>query len=56
MLTYEQIIQKTITLDEAIKLFDPAFRSENKIVFSNGCFDFVTEASLFRPADCRSEQ
>jgi len=47
MLTYEQIIQKTITLDEAIKLFDPAFRSENKIVFSNGCFDVLHRGHIY---------
>jgi len=47
MLTYEQIIKKTITLDEATKLFDPAFRSENKIVFSNGCFDVLHRGHIY---------
>jgi rfaE bifunctional protein nucleotidyltransferase chain/domain len=47
MLTYEQIIQKTITLDEAAKLFDPAFRSENKIVFTNGCFDLLHRGHIY---------
>ncbi len=47
MLTYEQIIQKTITLDEATKLFDRAFRSENKIVFSNGCFDVLHRGHIY---------
>ena len=47
MLTYEQIIQKTITLDEAAKLFGPAFRSENKIVFTNGCFDILHRGHIY---------
>ena len=47
MLTYEQIIQKAITLDEATKLFDPAFRSDNKIVFSNGCFDVLHRGHIY---------
>lgn len=47
MLTYEQIIQKTITLDEATKLFDQAFRSENKIVFTNGCFDLLHRGHIY---------
>ena len=47
MLTYEQIIKKTITLDEAIRLFGPAFRSENKIVFTNGCFDLLHRGHIY---------
>jgi len=47
MLTYEQIIKKTITLDEASKLFGPTFRSENKIVFTNGCFDILHRGHIY---------
>ena len=47
MLTYEQIIQKTITLDEAMQMFDPAFRSKNKIVFTNGCFDVLHRGHIY---------
>ena len=47
MLTYEQIIQKTITLDEATTLFGPTFRSENKIVFTNGCFDLLHRGHIY---------
>lgn len=47
MLTYEQIIQKTITLDEAIQMFDPAFRSKNNIVFTNGCFDVLHRGHIY---------
>ncbi len=47
MLTYEQIIQKTITLDEAALMLGPAFRSKNKIVFTNGCFDLLHRGHIF---------
>ena len=47
MLTYEQIIQKTITLDEAAMLFGSSFRSENKIVFTNGCFDLLHRGHIY---------
>lgn len=47
MLTYEQIIQKTITLDEATRLFDSTFRSKNKIVFTNGCFDLLHRGHIY---------
>ena len=47
MLTYEQLIKKTIPLDEASRLFDPAFRSENKIVFTNGCFDLLHRGHIY---------
>lgn len=47
MLTYEQIIQKTITLDAAVKLFNPIFRRENKMVFTNGCFDLLHRGHIY---------
>lgn len=47
MLTYEQIIKKTITLDEATGLFDKEFRSESKIVFTNGCFDLLHRGHIY---------
>ncbi len=47
MLTYEQIIQKTITLDTAVKLFNPVFRRENKMVFTNGCFDLLHRGHIY---------
>ncbi len=47
MLTYEQIIQKTITLDEAARLFGSTFRSKNKIVFTNGCFDILHRGHVY---------
>jgi len=47
MLTYEQIKQKTIPLDTALKRFNPTFRSENKIVFTNGCFDLLHRGHIY---------
>ena len=46
MLTYEQIIKKTITLEEASALFKPSFRSRNTLVFTNGCFDLLHRGHL----------
>lgn len=47
MLTYEQIIQKTITLDAALKLLNPQFRKKNKVVFTNGCFDVLHRGHIY---------
>ena len=47
MLTYEQIIKKTISLAEATRLFGPKFRSENTIVFTNGCFDLLHRGHIY---------
>jgi len=47
MLTYEQIIQKTITLDAALKMLKPAFRKENRMVFTNGCFDILHRGHIY---------
>jgi len=47
MLTYEQIINKTITLDEARRLFNPQFRKENTMVFTNGCFDLLHRGHIY---------
>jgi len=47
MLTYEQIIKKTITLEEARTLFNPHFRKENTMVFTNGCFDLLHRGHIY---------
>lgn len=47
MLTYEQIIQKTITLEKAGRLFHPQFREENRMVFTNGCFDLLHRGHIY---------
>jgi len=47
MLTYEQIIKKNLTLAEALKLVHPSVRKENKIVFTNGCFDILHRGHVY---------
>ena len=47
MLTYEQIIKKTIPLQEAIRLFSPRFRKDHRIVFTNGCFDLLHRGHIY---------
>lgn len=47
MLTYEQIIQKTIHLQEAEELFTTRFRKEKRIVFTNGCFDLLHRGHIY---------
>jgi len=47
MLTYEQIIAKTITLDAALKMLNPGVRGENKLVFTNGCFDLLHRGHIY---------
>lgn len=47
MLTYEQIIQKTITLDAGVKLLNSEFRKKNKVVFTNGCFDVLHRGHIY---------
>lgn len=47
MLTYDQILQKTITLDTALNLLNPDFRKKNKMVFTNGCFDILHRGHIY---------
>jgi rfaE bifunctional protein nucleotidyltransferase chain/domain len=47
MLTYEDIIAKLITPREARALFSAEFREENKIVFTNGCFDVLHRGHVY---------
>jgi len=47
MLTYDQIIQKTITLEEAGRLLTPRFRKNKRIVFTNGCFDLLHRGHIY---------
>lgn len=47
MLTYEEIIRKTITLEEASRLFDQPFRKEHSLVFTNGCFDVLHRGHIY---------
>ena len=47
MLTYQQIIEKRITLEEALKRFSPSFRKSRRIVFTNGCFDVLHRGHIY---------
>jgi len=47
MLTYEQIIAKTISLEEALEKFNPAFRKKHTLVFTNGCFDLLHRGHIY---------
>jgi D-beta-D-heptose 7-phosphate kinase/D-beta-D-heptose 1-phosphate adenosyltransferase len=47
MLTYEQITAKTITLEKALEIFDPAFRDTHRLVFTNGCFDVLHRGHIY---------
>ena len=47
MLTYEQILQKTISPQEARKLFIPGFRKDKQLVFTNGCFDVLHRGHIY---------
>ena len=53
MLTYEDITGKIITASEAEKLFTPAFRKQNRIVFTNGCFDLLHRGHIYLLAKAR---
>lgn len=47
MITYEDITGKIITVSEAEKRFTPAFRKQNRIVFTNGCFDLLHRGHIY---------
>ena len=47
MLTYQQIIEKRIPLEEALKRFSPSFRNSRRIVFTNGCFDVLHRGHIY---------
>jgi D-beta-D-heptose 7-phosphate kinase/D-beta-D-heptose 1-phosphate adenosyltransferase len=47
MLTYQQIIDKRIPLEEALKRFSPSFRNSRRIVFTNGCFDVLHRGHIY---------
>ena len=47
MLTYEQIIAKCITWEEARRLFSPRFRKDKQLVFTNGCFDLLHRGHIY---------
>ena len=47
MLSYEEITAKTITLEQALELFDPSFRKDHSLVFTNGCFDILHRGHIY---------
>ena len=47
MLSYEEITAKTITLEKALELFDPSFRKDHSMVFTNGCFDILHRGHIY---------
>ena len=47
MLSYEQILQKTISPQEARKLFTPGYRKNKLLVFTNGCFDVLHRGHIY---------
>lgn len=53
MLSYEQIKQKTISLQEADRIFTPRFREEKRIVFTNGCFDLLHRGHIYYLSNAR---
>ncbi len=53
MLSYEKIIQKLITPTKAEALFSPDSRRENKVVFTNGCFDLLHRGHVYYLAKAR---
>lgn len=53
MLTYEDIIRKLITPEEARSLITPEFREKNRIVFTNGCFDVLHRGHVYYLAKAR---
>ena len=47
MLSYEDIISKLITPEEARELFTFEFRKKNRIAFTNGCFDILHRGHVY---------
>lgn len=53
MLSYEDIIGKLITLQDALDIFNPELREGKKIVFTNGCFDLLHRGHIYYLAKAR---
>ena len=47
MLSYEDILRKLITPEEAGAILTPEFRMKNRIVFTNGCFDMLHRGHVY---------
>lgn len=53
MSIYEKITAKIISLEEARKLFTPEFRTQNRLVFTNGCFDLLHRGHVYNLSRAR---
>ncbi|MCK4747976.1 MAG: adenylyltransferase/cytidyltransferase family protein, partial [Bacteroidales bacterium] len=53
MVTYENIIKKIITVEEAMALFTSEFRKRNKVIFTNGCFDLLHRGHVYNLSRAR---
>ena len=53
MLTYENILGKIINIEKVVELFTPAFRKQNRIVFTNGCFDLLHRGHVYNMSRAR---
>jgi rfaE bifunctional protein nucleotidyltransferase chain/domain len=47
MLSYEDIIQKIITIEQVKKHLTDSFREQNTMVFTNGCFDLLHRGHIY---------
>ncbi len=47
MSIYENITAKIISLEEARKTFTAKFRTQNRLVFTNGCFDLLHRGHVY---------
>ena len=47
MLTYDNILEKIVTLEGALVLLTPDFRRKHRIVFTNGCFDLLHRGHIY---------
>ena len=53
MTTNENIQGKIINIEKAVELFTPAFRKQNRIVFTNGCFDLLHRGHVYNMSRAR---
>lgn len=54
MLSYERLLGKIITLEEALEIFTPDFRYKKQMVFTNGCFDLLHRGHVYYLSKARA--
>ncbi len=47
MITYEELLQKIISPEEALSRFGRGFRKSHRMVFTNGCFDLLHRGHVY---------